>query len=97
MKNWIPCKWRLSGVTDPLEETCIEQVAERTGAAFVIRRQGRVLTKEGRWEFEPMAPWRDDKFRARSRFDTIDEAKSAYDAYCASQYKMNTATAGRRP
>ena len=48
------------------------------GERWTVRRQGSVLNKSGRWEFEPLPSSRDDAFYKRCRFNTLEQAESAF-------------------
>jgi hypothetical protein len=44
---------------------------------WAIRRDGDVLNRDGKWEWEPTPSERDDDFLARTRFDFTDALKLA--------------------
>jgi hypothetical protein len=49
------------------------------GDKWAVRRLGWCLRKDHEWEYEPLPSSRDDDFYARCRFDSINEAISAYE------------------
>lgn len=60
----------------------VERVLQRSGAfMWAVRRDGRVLNKQGKWEYEPQPSSRTDDLLERCRFDTaraaINAAKAA--------------------
>lgn len=60
------------------EETTAERVRQKFGSEkWAVRRNGRVLNKQGEWEWEPMPSSRDEEFLARCRFPTFVEAIDA--------------------
>lgn len=51
------------------------------GERWAVRRGENVcLNRHGEWEYEPSPSNRDDEFYDRCRFESIDDAVSAYDA-----------------
>ena len=45
---------------------------------WAVRKFGSALNRDGEFEFEPMPSSRDDAFFARCRFDTVEQALSAW-------------------
>lgn len=56
---------------------------------WAVKWSGNNLSKDGEWEYEPIASSRDDEFYARCRFDTFEDAmqaaRAAIDAALAPQ------------
>jgi hypothetical protein len=53
----------------------LERCKQRDGSyKWAIRSHGQVMTKTGKWEYEPMPSSRTDAFLKRARFDSVDEA-----------------------
>lgn len=48
------------------------------GEKWAVRRRSFCLNLDAKWEVEPMPSSRDDKFYARCRFASLDEAVEAY-------------------
>ena len=72
---WIPCKWRIAGTVDRVNEICIVSVARALGPdRFVIRCGCEVMNRDGVWEAEPSPSDRDAGFLARTRFADFAEA-----------------------
>ena len=44
----------------------------------IISWNGNCMTKDGKWEWEPMASQRDDAFIKRCRYDSVEEALETY-------------------
>lgn len=44
----------------------------------IISWDGTCMTKDGKWEWEPMGSRRDDAFIERCRFDSVEEALETY-------------------
>lgn len=45
---------------------------------WAVVDHGAVLVRGGHWEFEPNPSSRDSAFLARARYDTLEDAESAY-------------------
>jgi hypothetical protein len=72
----IPCAYR----TGPVEfgAVKIEECGQIEGPPlWAVRKNGNCMSKDGRWEYEPMPSSRDDEFLARCRFASAQEAYSA--------------------
>ena len=48
------------------------------GERWAVRRLSQCLSREGKWEYEPMPSSRDDAFYARCRFNTLEDAVSVF-------------------
>lgn len=60
--------------------TRIERVEQtRGGGKWAVRINGNCLATTGEWELEPMPSGRDDSFLSRCRFNSAEEAYSAWE------------------
>jgi len=72
------CEFRVGEQTINYSPVRITEMAQLDGPPkWAVRRNGRCLNTDGKWEYEPMPSSRDDEFLARCRFSTVREALDA--------------------
>jgi hypothetical protein len=77
-KDRMAIKWQIWGDINAGKEedraVYIEAREGPEGRKYAVIRDGSVLGKKGEWEYEPMPSSRTDKFIARTRYKSFDEA-----------------------
>jgi hypothetical protein len=80
--EWEACEWQLAGFGPytPLQQDIRIRLMRSPfyqGDRYSVRCIGNCLSKDGKWECEPMPSSRDDAFYARCRFDSFADAVAA--------------------
>lgn len=66
----------------------LERAWQRDGAClWAVREVGYCLTRDGRWEHEPIPSERGNDFLGRCRFGTPEEALQVWAAHCTGAAK----------
>lgn len=76
MERLTISEYTVQGYDDPVGPPTIVRHTSPfyEGVKWAVKWRGRCIGKKGKWEFEPIPSSRTDKFYARCRFDSIEEA-----------------------
>lgn len=79
--SWV---WEPSNaIRDIPTPVVIEVCRQRNGGdKYAVRQAGGVMSKDGKWEYEPIPSSRDDAFMNRCRFGSLAEARQAVERHC---------------
>jgi hypothetical protein len=84
---WMSTQWTLTPEpTGGIEPVTICRVRGHKGIRYAIRQSGACLSKDGKWDIEPIPSSRDDEWLERFRFVEWEQAAKTVEKYLKSSW-----------